>query len=166
VGGLVLSMVRLPSSWRGAVTGIAGSQPARSGAAVRRIPVPPGHLFTRPVTVDLGNDGMAPVATFAGDGTAQAFCGPASSGDSWSLDQCSASTSVGILDPAQCVVYAGPLPLANFQVAPSFSGGGAQFGLGGVAVPFGWFFWALWTGGTPGAFAYLRVTGQKTTLTN
>jgi len=26
--------------------------------------------------------------------------------------------------------------------------------------------WALWSGGTSGAFAYLRVTGVKTVLTN
>jgi hypothetical protein len=159
-------MVRVPASWRGALAGIAGAQPARYGSAVSRIPVTPDHLFSRKVTVDLGNDGMAPQATFTAAGTAQAFCGPSSGGDLWSLDQCFLSTSVGQLDPAQCTVYAGPLPLPQFAVTGSLSGGSSQFGLGGVGVPFGWFIWALWTGGTAGKLAYLRVTGQKTTLTN
>ena len=41
----------------------------------------------------------------------------------------------------------------------------SQFGLGGAALAFGWFVYAVWTGGTPGATANLRVTGVKTALT-
>jgi len=159
-------MVRIPVSWaRAGYARYSGSLPQR-GISARRIPVPDIGQYYVPVTVDLGNDGMAPVATFTAAGTAQAFVGPSSGGDLWSLDQCSVSTSVGTLDPASCLIYAGPLPVAQYQVAPTLSGGGTQFGMGGVAVPFGWFFWALWSGGTPGALAYLRLTGTKTVLTN
>jgi hypothetical protein len=147
------------------MAGLAGAQRQR-GVAAQRIPRLPGEQYTRQVTVDLGNDGIAPQVTFTAAGTAQAFVGPSSGGDLWSLDQCSISTSAGPLDPAQCIVYAGPLPLAQYQVAPTLAGGGQQFGMGGTSVPFGWFAWALWTGGTPGAFAYLRLTGSKTVLTN
>ena len=70
----------------------------------------------------------------------------------------------GQLDASQCVVYAGPLPLAQYAVTGSLAGGGSQFGLGGVSVPFGWFMWGLWSGGVPGSVAYLRVTGPKTVL--
>lgn len=157
-------MVRIPRSWP-PPAGLAGSQRSR-GLSARRILPAPDHLYVNPVTVDLGNDGMAPQVTFPASGTAQAFCGPGSGGDSWALDQCFVSTSVGQLDPAQCIVYVGPLPLPQFAVTGSLAGGGSQFGLGGLVVPFGWFAWALWTGGTSGAAGYLRVTGAKTALTN
>jgi hypothetical protein len=156
-------MVRFPPGWP-AVARRAGSLPATGGMS-RRIPSPGIHLYVHPVTVDLGNDGMAPQVVFPASGAVQAFVGPQNSGESWSLDQCSVSTSIGPLDAAECVVFAGPQPLPQFQLAPSLSGGGQQFGLGGVAVPNGWFVWALWSGGTAGAVAYLRVTGVKTVLT-
>lgn len=143
----------------------AGSQYPRWNMAVPRIPVPADHLYARQVTVDLGNDGVAPQVTFTGSGTAQAFIGPSSGGDLWSLDQCFISTSIGVLDTAQCVFYSGPLPLSQYAITGSLAGGSSQFGLGGVGVPFGWFVWALWTGGTAGAFGFLRVTGVKTVLT-
>jgi hypothetical protein len=49
-------------------------------------------------------------------------------------------------------------------VAANLAGGGAQFGMGGLALASGWFVMAYWTGGTAGATAVLRVTGQKTAL--
>jgi len=156
-------MVRFPAGWP-PVARRAGSLPATGGRSYR-IPRADVGAYVHQVTVDLGNDGMAPQVVFPASGAVQAVCGPQVSGDTWSLDQCSVSTSVGQLDAAQCVVFAGPQPLPQFQLAPSLSGGGQQFGLGGVAVPFGWFIYALWTGGTPGATAYLRVTGVKTVLT-
>ncbi len=160
-------MVRVPASWvRAGMAGLAGGNRARYGSALARVPVTPDHRYVIPVTVDLGNDGMAPVATFAAAGTATALAGPSSSGDVWSLDQCSVSTSIGPLDAAQCSVFAGPLPLPQFLIAPSLAGGGTQFGLGGVGVPFGWFLYAVWSGGTPGATAFLRVTGVKRTMTD
>lgn len=97
---------------------------------------------------------------------AEAFVGPPGGGDVWSLDQCYISTSVGQLDPAQCIVYVGPQPVAQYAVTGSLAGGSSQFGLGGINLAFGWFVWAIWTGGTPGAFGYLRVTGTKTVLSN
>lgn len=160
-------MPRIPNWWaRAGYTWPMGSQPAVTSQAIRRIPVPRHEDYVNPVTVDLGNDGMAPQVTFTASGTAQAFIGPSSGGDLWSLDQCSISTSVGALDPAQASFFAGPLPLPQYLIAGSLAGGQSQFGLGGVAVPFGWFGWALWTGGTPGAFGFLRLTGVKTVLTN
>ena len=158
-----MARVRLPPGWP-AMARLAGSQNARAGAAARRITVPPVHQYVRPVTVDLGNDGVAPTVTFPASGTVQAFCGPNVSGESWALDQCYLSTSVGPLDTAQCTVYAGPLPLAQYAVTGSLAGGAAQFGLGGVSIAFGWFIYAVWTGGTTGATAQLRVTGTKTAL--
>lgn len=165
-------MPRIPNWWaRAGYTYPMGSQPARSSQAIRRIPVPRHEDYVNPVTVDLGNDGMAPQVTFTGAGTAIAFIGPSSGGDLWSLDQCSISTSVGALDPAQASFFVGPgsvgsPPPAQYLIAGSLAGGLSQFGLGGVAVPFGWFAWAVWTGGTAGSLGFLRLTGVKTVLTN
>lgn len=159
-------MVRVPASWRNAIAhNIAMSGPGGPPAARRPHIIDP-HEYTIPVTVDLGNDGMAPQALFTAGGTAQAVVGPFSSGDLWSMDQCYLSTSVGQFDNAQVIVYVGPLPLPQYAATSSLSGGGSQFGMGGSSLEFGWFVWGLWTGGTSGAFAYLRVTGRKTVLTN
>jgi hypothetical protein len=159
-------MVRVPRGWP-PMARPAGSQPARAGAAARRVPVPRQGLYVRLVTVDLGNDGVAPTVTFPASGVVTAFCGPNVAGESWALDQCFLSTSVGLLDPAQCTVYVGPFGCAGvpqYAVTASLGGGGSQFGMGGVGVPFGWFVFAVWTGGTAGAIANLRVTGTKTAL--
>jgi hypothetical protein len=150
-------MVRLPPGWHRP----AGSA-RRRGVSARRIPVTDIRQYTRLITVDLGNDGVAAPAVFAAGGTARALCGPSGLGQSWSLDQCYLSTSAGLLDPAVCSVYAGPQPVQEMLVAGSLQGGGSQFGLGGIGIPAGWFVWALWSGGQPGAVARLRVTGSKT----
>jgi hypothetical protein len=155
---------RWPRGWVAARP--AGSQYADWTPAARRIPSPGNGRYVIPVTVDLGNDGIAPQVTFGAGGLAQAFTGPSSSGEVWSLDQCSVSTSLGALDNATCIVYNGPQPVPQCQITGSLSGGQSQFGLGGVSVPFGWFIWALWTGGDPGAFGYLRLTGVKATATD
>jgi hypothetical protein len=159
-------MVRVPAAMaRAGMAGLAGSGPRR-GLAVRRIPSPDVRTFSRLVTVDLGNDGMAPLATFGAGGGAEALAGPSAFGESWSLDQCFLSTSVGPLDAAECLVYVGPGVAAQYAVTGSLSGGGSQFGMGGVGLTQGWFVWAVWSGGTEGATASLRVTGTKTVLTN
>ncbi len=147
----------------------AGSLPA-SGARARRTPSDPIGMYIREVTVDLGNDGMAPPAVFTAGGGAVAFVGPRVAGEAWALDQCYLSTSVGLLDAAQCIVYAGPIPapvagIPQYAVTGSLAGGGSQFGLGGVVISFGHFVYAIWAGGTPGASAFLRVTGTKTAFT-
>lgn len=159
-------MVRVPSWWRGAVTMHAGGlYVPGSSVAARRVDPLPLAAYRHQVDVDLGNDGIAPQATFSGAGTATAQIGPNGWGVSWALDQASLSTSVGALDPAQVTLFVGPLAIPFYQVVSGLAGGGSQFGLGGVGLAQGWFVFAEWSGGTPGAFAYLRLTGVKTALT-
>jgi hypothetical protein len=159
-------MVRVPRGWQ--LHRPAGSQYASGAGQFLRPASPDMSGYNRLVTVDLGNDGIAPLVTFSAAGVAAAFCGPNTSGESWSLDQCFLGTSVGQLDPAQCIVYVGPLPqpvispVAQYAVTGSLEGGGSQFGLGGIGFAFGWFVLAVWTGGTPGTTAQLRITGSKT----
>jgi hypothetical protein len=139
--------------------------PAGSGQAYRPLMLPirrtPLSAYNNLATVDLGNDGVAPIALFDGDGNALAQVGPQGLGVTWALDQCVVSSSIGALDAALASVFAGPLAIPTYLVASSLAGGGSQFALGGLGVAAGWFVWAQWTGGTPGAQAYLRVTGQK-----
>ena len=163
-------MVRVPRSWLPSIaSGVAGSGQGGTPAVqpVQRAPV---TAYKGRVTVDLGNDGVAPAAVFTSGGEAWTFCGPNGLGESWALDQVYLSTSVGQFDPAQGFIYVGPYmtpyqPVAQYGVASNLSGGGAQFGMGGVALSSGWFVMAFWTGGTSGATAQLRCTGLKTALT-
>ena len=159
-------MVRFPSWWAGKVTPHAqGLYMPGSSVAARRLTPTSLSAYVNRVEVDLGNDGVGPQATFSGAGTATVQIGPSGWGNSWALDQAAVSTSVGPLDTALCALYVGPLAIPFYQVVNSLAGGGSQFGLGGVGLADGWFVFAVWTGGTAGAFAYLRLTGVKTALT-
>lgn len=140
----------------------AGSPPF---SPLRRPPSPPIGAYRRLVSVPIGNDGVAFPAIFTAAGVATCFAGPAGIGTVWEPAQASVSTSVGQLDPAQVVIYQGPAALPQYQVAAAAFGGGNQIALGGVQLVPGWFVWAVWTGGTPGATAYLTVTGAKQALT-
>lgn len=162
-------MVRIPASWKSSLAaGLAQSGPS-TGVAARRINATPVTAYTRLVTVDLGNDGVAPAVIFNSDGQAWAFCGPAGTGESWALSQAYVSTSVGVTDPSECTIYAGPYmqpyqPVQQYAVAPALLGGSNQLGMGGVAIATGWYIAAFWTGGTHGATAQLRLSGTKTAL--
>lgn len=162
-------MVRIPASWAPSVA--AGLAQSGAGGTPAATPIGRTSLsaYTRLVTVDLGNDGVAPAAIFNGDGQAWAVCGPNGLGESWALDQAYLATSVGPLDVALCALYVGPSmtpyqPVQQYAVVSGLAGGGSQFGLGGVGLSSGWYIAAYWTGGTQGAIATLRVTGLKTAL--
>ncbi len=141
-------------SWRG----------APPFAPLRRPPSPPIGAYRTLVDVPIGNDGIAFPALFTAAGAAQAFAGPSGIGTSWEPSQAAVYTSLGPNDPALATVFVGPLPLAQYQVASFLLGGGAQVPLGGVQLVPGWFVWAVWSGGTPGATAFLNVTGAKKAL--
>lgn len=140
----------------------------RAAGGFRKLTRPPSlplQSYTKLLTVPIGNDGIANPIAFSGAGTAQLSVGPSGIGASWSPTQANAYTSVGPLDPASVIIYVGPLPAAQYAVVSALAGGAAQIALGGVALVPGWFIWAVWAGGTPGAEAKLYVTGTKTVLT-
>lgn len=143
----------------------AGS--ALAGAPFRPLRRPPStriELYRTIIDIPIGNDGIAFPQTFTGAGTARAFAGPSGVGTNWEPAQASIYTSVGAFDPASATLFVGPLPTAQYQVAAFLAGGGAQIPLAGVVLVPGWFIWVLWTGGTPGATAFLNVTGLKHAL--
>ena len=59
-------MVRIPASWAGARAALAGSGRSGGPTIIRRINVTDVSRYVVPVTVDLGNDGVAPPATMPG----------------------------------------------------------------------------------------------------
>jgi hypothetical protein len=131
---------------------------------MRASPAPLGAFTAQRRTTDIGPDGIGAPVTFSAAGTATVQVGPSGLGATWTLDQAFLQTSVGQLDPATCVLFAGPGAMPDWEVASGLAGGGSQFGLGGVGLVVGEFVIAQWSGGTPGAVARLRVTGTKTVL--
>lgn len=154
---------RIPQSLLHAAAGTwKGS--GRAGPLLR-IPSPQQELYQRPLTVPIGNDGIAFPATFTGAGTATVQVGPEGVGAVWRPVQAYAYTSVGQLDSALVSLFVGPLPIQQYEAAANLTGGGAQLPLGGWSLTPGWFVWAVWSNGTPGATANLVVSGAKTVLT-
>jgi hypothetical protein len=159
-------LIQLPRSVQTAYPAAAGTwRASQPNAQLLRPPSPGIEAYTRQATVPIGNDGIATPVSFPASGTAQLSVGPSGIGASWAPVQANAYTSIGQLDPSAVTIYVGPLPVAQYEVAQSLSGGGAQVALGGVTLVPGWFVWAVWTGGTEGATASLYVTGAKTVLT-
>lgn len=150
---------------RVAMSAAAGSwRASRPGVILGRVESPPMSSFRRLITVPVGNDGIAARALFGAGGAAQSQVGPSGVGASWSLDQANVYTDIGALDGATAQLFVGPLPFAQYQVAALLAGGGAQVALGGISLDPGWFVWAVWAGGTPGAHGFLYVVGAKTVL--
>lgn len=143
----------------------AGTWRASAGFSKLRAPatVPP-EMYTRPVSVPIGTAGQQSTPVLA-NGAASLQAGPAGVGSSWALDQAGIATSVGAADTATCAVYAGPQASAPYLVAQSYAGGGDAIGLAGYTLLPGEFVWAIWSGGTPGSLAQLKVAGTQTVLT-
>jgi hypothetical protein len=143
----------------------AGTWRASSGFTKVTAPatVPP-ELYRNPVSVPIGTAGQQSTPVLS-DKTAVLQAGPAGVGASWALDQAGIATSVGAADTATCAIYAGPQASAPYLVAQSYAGGGDAIGLAGYTLLPGEFVWAVWSGGTPGSLAQLKVAGTQTVLT-
>lgn len=130
---------------------------------LRAPPVIPIEMFTRRESAPIGTEGQVS-AVIPASGTVSLQAGPQGVGARWALDQAGIATSVGAADTATCAVFAGPLALAPFLVAQSYAGGGDAIGLAGYTLQPGEFVFAVWTGGTPGSTAQLKVAGTKSVL--
>lgn len=142
----------------------AGTWRASSGFTKLRRPASvPVQLYTQHLSVPIGIDGQVsgPVGA-AGTVTLQA--GPQGIGTSWSLDQAGFSTSLGAVDTATAAVYVGPQATQPYQVAQSYAAGGDAAGLAGIVLQPGEFVFVMWSAGTPGSTAQLKVSGIKSVL--
>lgn len=126
-------------------------------------PVIPVQSFTRRVSVPIGIDGQQTGIIGAG-GTVSLQAGPQGIGASWALDQAGIATSVGALDTSTCAIYVGPQATAPYLVAQSYAGGGDAIGLAGYTLQPGEFVWAVWSSGSAGSSAQLKVSGIKNAL--
>jgi hypothetical protein len=141
-------------TWRAAPGGL---QKMRAPAVV------PIEQFTRRISAPIGIDGQASGVVSAA-GTVSLQAGPQGIGARWALDQAGIATSVGAVDTATCAVYAGPQASAPYLVAQSYAAGCDAIGLAGYTLQPGEFVFAVWSGGTPGSLAQLKVAGTKTVL--
>ncbi len=93
-----------------------------------------------------------------GNGTA--YTGPQSFGEQWSglVAAVRASTNT---DEAICSVYAGAAATPGYFCGATTWGSTGDSNSNLPTVQVGGNVWAVWTGGDPGATAYLTVTGTK-----
>jgi hypothetical protein len=141
-------------TWRAAPQGLVK---LRTPATV------PVEAFTGRQAVPIGIDGQVSGVVGAG-GQVTLQVGPQGIGASWALDQAGIGTSLGAADASTCAVYVGPQAAGPYLVAQSYAGGGDAVGLAGIVLQPGEFVWALWSGGTSGSTAQLKVSGTKSVL--
>jgi hypothetical protein len=125
-----------------------------------RVPI---QSFSQRITVPIGIDGQVSALVGAA-GSVTLFVGPQGVGASWALDQAGFGTSVGAADTATAAVYVGPQATQPYFVAQSYAGGGDAAGLAGIVLQPGEFVWVVWSGGTSGSTAQLKVSGLKSAL--
>lgn len=143
----------------------AGTWRAAPGGLVKQQlpPTVPVEAYTRRVSVPIQVDGQA-AGVIPASGKLTLQVGPQGVGARWAPDQAGIATSVGAADSSTCAVFAGPAALAPWGVAQSYAGGGDAIGLAGITLQPGEFVFAVWSGGTPGSSAQLKVSGTKTVL--
>lgn len=96
----------------------------------------------------------------AGNGTAR--LGPAGARETWFPAVASVSVATNAKE-AQCKIYVGDSPVPAHFIDGTLSGstGDATGRVAGSTIKLGWFIWAVWSGGDPGAVATLNVTGTR-----
>ena len=95
-------------------------------------------------------------------GNGNAKLGPYGPGEVWTPSNVSVICSSNASE-AQCKVYAGPAATPSYFKDITVDGStGDATDKCNLPVPKGWYVWAVWTGGDPGATATLNVDGTKT----
>lgn len=124
--------------------------------------VPVGHfseLQRRPIT-----DGTAQ-ATINAQGNATARVGPLHWGSVWYPVSADIATTTGALDTSTVQFFLGVISTATQIGGQSYNGGGDTMSWSSRPVQLGEQIFAVWSGGTPGDIATLRVTGDEDVLT-
>jgi hypothetical protein len=96
----------------------------------------------------------------SGNGTVQ--LGPISARETWQPATVHVSVSTNT-NEAQCSIYAGNSVSPNTFRDATFSGstGDSTDRVSADTITCGWYIWAVWTGGDPGARATVNVTGTN-----
>lgn len=99
--------------------------------------------------------------TLDGSGNGTAKTGPIGNSEVWTPSSVSVQCSSNTLE-ANCALYVGPSPTPPYFKDLTVDGStGDSTGKCNVPVPYGWFVWAVWTGGDAGATAYVNVDGTR-----
>lgn len=99
--------------------------------------------------------------TLDGSGNGTASLGPAGPNETWTPSNVSVICSSNV-NEATCKVYAGPSATAPYFKDITVDGStGDATDRCNIPIPKGWFVWAVWTGGDPGATATVNVDGIK-----
>lgn len=141
-------------TWRAA--GFRFSKPVRIPVAL------PVEAFTKVRRVQIGSNGIDG-GVIAANGTATLSVGPQGYGCRWYPNQLSVATASGASDASTVTFYFNVIGPGGF-LAQSYAGGGDQ---PGVAVPEmqpGDLLYVVWSGGKPGDWCQLTVTGPMDVL--
>lgn len=99
--------------------------------------------------------------TLNGSGNATAQLGPTGPQETWTPSNVSVICSTNVSE-AVCKAFAGPSASpAYFKDITVDGSTGDATDKCNLPIPKGWFVWAVWTGGDPGATATLNVDGVK-----
>lgn len=108
----------------------------------------------------------APAVTLDADGNGTTRIGPVSAREWWSPAVVSVRTNQAIADitsEAACRIFCGSDTSEQNYVDGTLSGstGDSTGNVAGQEIQVGQYIWAQWTGGDPGAQAWLNVSGTK-----
>jgi hypothetical protein len=99
--------------------------------------------------------------TLDGSGNGTAKLGPSGPQETWTPSNVYVECSTNAAE-AVCKIYAGPSATSPYAKDITVDGStGDSSEKCNIPIPKGWFVWAAWTGGDPGATATLNVDGTK-----
>ena len=128
-----------------------------------RIPVSlPAEAFGRVRRAQIGGNGIAGGVISAG-GSATIAVGPQGYGTRWYPNQLSVATASGAADASTVAFYVNVIGPGGF-LGQSYAGGGDQPGIAVPEVQPGDLIYAVWSGGHPGDWCQLTVTGPMDVL--
>jgi hypothetical protein len=122
----------------------------------------PIEVFTRPVSVQIGNSGIAQ-GIVSGAGAATVAIGPQGYGTRWYPNQLSIATQTGAADTSTCAFYLNVIGPGGF-LGQSYAGGGDQPGFAVPEMQPGDLLYAVWAGAHTGDWVQLMVIGPMDLL--
>lgn len=129
---------------------------------LRRPRIEPMARFTGVRSTQIGATGIGSSIISAAK-SATVPVGPQGYGTRWYPAQVSVATQTGALDLSTCAFYLNVIGPGGF-IGQSYAGGGDQPGMALPEMQPGDLLYAVWSGGNPGDWCQLAVTGQMDIL--